>query len=258
MNIARMLCVPLGLLLLLWAGQEVLVHHLQSAPTSLYPPLKESLDRLTPQLKGTHEWKWDTADARRIEACEKSRAGQLKLIDFIPETFLLRYYDCVSQPLSVSVSLVHSEKGLDRRHHPEICLADVQGWREEPESRRLVTLATAAGTLETPQLQRFRFRARDLSQPVYTVYYWHYTVKAHDAQELSALQVFNGLFKQAPPSVSVQVWLAIPLDQLDRRPERESLVESSFLPALDRELRERHLPAKVRMQSDRIVMGLNR
>jgi hypothetical protein len=248
--------VGITLLAMFLSGQLALLHHLHSAQHSLYAELKAPLEDLPAVLTDDGlqaRWIWPRENKSLLTYCDSVCAKQIKDLDFKPDTFMLRFYRSEELKAQVYVNLVYSREGFDRRHHPEICLGQVMGLVEDTTERRRLRLPEGENGRPRP-VQRFGFRG---SSPL-KVYYWHYTFRPEDEGRLSSLQFYHQLLRKAAPSVSVQVWLQETGSDVVERMQREQWVETRFLPALDAQLRSRHLPKRVEMNCDRVLMGLDR
>lgn len=93
--------------------------------------------------------------------------------------------------------IVFSKTGLDRNHHPEVCMA-VSGKPEYLEMRRDFHI----GGSESP-IQQYMFGDQYDRQ---WVFYWYYTLPLHGLNELSQVQRLFVHLRHSPPSLSIQVF----------------------------------------------------
>jgi len=168
-----------------------------------------------------------------------------KQLPFVPEDLVSRTYVLDGSPLFVNLYLVYSRQGDDRKHHPEICIRDVAGAPEDVSARRILRLEND----ETRPVQRFRFRTSSTHHT--TVYYWHYTFPRIARADESRLQVLHQRLSKPAPSITVQVSTLAEVGDLDD-------IEKNFLVALDRTMRNAHVPEGTLMGTDRMPIALIR
>lgn len=201
--------------------------HLHAAAEARFPALRRPLGdlplKLTIGRPGYGGARWHGSPSRR----DPKQSQMLR--EVYDDVLDRQYFDDVSH-LGVSLYAAHSRRGEDRRHHPQICLADVARYFEDPTSRKQIALDAAGERL----VQRFRFRIGDAEHM--TVYYWHYTFPPMPWSGETALQRLHLGLKVPPPSVTVQIAATVDLDQL-------APVEAGLLPAVDAALRRDYLPA---------------
>jgi exosortase len=93
--------------------------------------------------------------------------------------------------------IVFSKTGLDRNHHPEVCMA-VSGKPEYLEMRREFDI----GRSQSP-IQQYMFGDQYDRQ---WVFYWYYTLPLHGLNELDQVQRLFVNLRGRPPSLSIQVF----------------------------------------------------
>jgi hypothetical protein len=168
-----------------------------------------------------------------------------KQLPFAPDGLVSRTYVSCTAPISLNLYMVHSKRGEDRKHHPEICIRDVTGAPEDLSARKILHLN---GDEERP-IQRFRFHTGGTEDT--TVYYWHLTFPRIPREGETNLQVLYQTVSKPPPSITVQVTTLAKMDEL-------AAIEKTFLTELDRALRARHLPEGTLMRCDRLPIALIR
>lgn len=208
--------------------------HLHAAAEARFPELRRPLGKLPVLIEveraGYDKSRWHGSPSRRDPK-------QTELYRQVYEDVLDRQYTDMTSRLGISLYAAYSRRGEDRRHHPQICLADVARYFEDPTARKQIALDAAGQRL----VQRFRFRIGDAEYM--TVYYWHYTFPPAPWGDETALQRLHLGLKVPSPSVTVQVAATADLDQL-------APVEAGLLPTLDTMLRRDHLPADCAIGSE--------
>jgi exosortase len=232
-------CLTIGVV-----AQIVLLWHLKAnrgqATAELRAPLAKVPLKLIagagPKRAGADERAaWHGQDLSPVRREELARQ-----IPFADE-FIYRFYQAGKTGPVVTLYAVHSRKGEDRKHHPEVCVRDVAGAPEDEAARKKVSLGG-----ENRFAQRFRFRTGTGRYTV--IYYWYYTLSGLPPAGESTLQEFHRRTGH-PPSVTVQVSTTAVGNELD-------LVERSFLPALDRVLQQDQLPPAAAVGCDRLPVTL--
>ncbi len=98
---------------------------------------------------------------------------------------------------SLALWMVYARNGLDRGHHPEVCMA-VAGKPEDETARQTCPVDGPGGPV-----QQYRFgRGTDRQW----VFYWHYTLEPPPNENLSNLQHLYQRFRRRPSSVSIEVF----------------------------------------------------
>ncbi len=214
-GVRRRMLVAAAVTLGLAAGNGLLFWHLSVAPAN-------SSDFAAP-LASTPLTFGETSDGWVGTDLVKQREDLLPKLQFRWDEVVLRQYVHTAKPVGLQLYMVYSRTGEDRKHHPEICIREVSGAPEDVAMRRKVTLAEPGR-----DGQRFRFLTRGDQSTV--VYYWHYRLPPAPADR-SMVQELHQRLAGAAPSVTVQVSLS------GQRPADLELVETIFLPALDRAIR---------------------
>lgn len=226
----RLTLAILGVAGLVEAG---LVLHMMSGPDNVYPTLRKPLVDMSSLTVGDARTVWPFV----ILPGEKDVRGKMNL------DLIYRHATSPEGGLPINYYIVHGPQGEDRKHHPEVCIRDVM---QIPEDKNARAILHVGGDDKRP-VQRFSF-VRGPSQNV-TVYYWHYTFLPETQVDQTWLQMLYRTFDRSPPSVTV-------LATTNVEPNRWAEIEAKFLPALDAELRENHLPEKVRMGCERLPIAL--
>lgn len=224
-----------GFLGMALAAQTGLLLHMAYGPANSYEPLRKPLADLPVEIsnsRGEVVWQFE-------------KTGMESLLPRMPFEPLDVYFRRGAGPADVQFEtyIVHSKNGEDRKHHPEICVRDVQKLPEIESARAVVKLNGD----EAKPVQRFCFR-RGPDQEV-TTYYWHYTFEPLPQGDQTWLQALHQTLSRSPPSVTVQVTTTA-------GPDRCAEIERTLLPELDRALRSEHLPKSVRMGCDRLPIAL--
>ncbi|MGF1582514.1 MAG: exosortase/archaeosortase family protein [Gemmataceae bacterium] len=232
-------CLAVGVL-----GQFALQRHLTIGTTSPFPTLRKQFAFLPPTMR-TPLFR---PDAEELVWRSKTPSNHDQIREELPfhaDDFLIRYYHESKTQSVLSLYLVHSRTGEDRKHHPEICIRDVLGAPEDVNARKRFYLG---GNREQP-VQRFRFRTA--SEKDTTVYYWHYTFRRETRGGQTILQQIHDRRVRSAPSITVQVATTASGEQLAQ-------IEKSFLVALDRRLQQHHLPPDTLFRCDRLRILLFR
>lgn len=91
----------------------------------------------------------------------------------------------------------YSKLGVDRGHHPEVCMA-VAGRAEDPTQR-----AAFAAPGHAAPIQQYRFGVPGDRQ---WVFYWHYTLMPPKGAKITELQRFYQRLHRRPSSVTLEVF----------------------------------------------------
>jgi hypothetical protein len=238
MTTTSRLRLSIGLLGAALAVQTGLLAHMSYGPTNTYEPLRKSFAALPTSLRtesgGAAPSEWSFVP---LPAEKEIR----KKLPFVPVDLTFRHCRAADRNVEAACYIVHTENGEDRRHHPEICIRDVQGLPEDASGRHVVPIG------DDRNVQRICF-ARTRSD-ITTIYYWHYTVLPEVQDGQSWLQVLYQTFSRTPPSVTVQVSTNVGRDQWPA-------IEKTLLVSLDRQLRNDHLPPRVKMGHDRLPIAI--
>lgn len=106
--------------------------------------------------------------------------------------------------LNLALWMVYARNGLDRGHHPEVCMA-VAG-KPEDETARQTCPVDGPGD----PVQQYRFgRGGDRQW----VFYWHYTLEPPPNEDLTDLQRLYQRFRRRPSSLSIEVFAPENSDQ---------------------------------------------
>lgn len=215
--------------------QSAVQWHLGASAESAYPGLRLPLDQLPLRLPSETSPAWAGEDSANPEVLRRR-------VPFADQ-LLSRTYFSAGGDSAVHLYAVYSHSGADREHHPEICIRDVGGAREDRQFRGVVHLD--AGQRRTAQ--RFRFQTG--IGRFTTVYYWHYTLDPAPVAGQSLLQALHERLSRRAPSITVQV-------ATDAAPETLGDLEQSFLAAVDRTMVERILPPTARIGCERLPIRL--
>ena len=237
LRVGRPLMVSCVLLAAGLAGQRALLDHLSVVKDREMPTIRQQLATLPAEFGGS--------DAQALKWISREHPGREVLatqVEDFADEFLYRAYWPVKgrqagKPASVYV--VFSSEAGDRKHHPEVCVRDVSGAKEDTAAGKVIAL----GGDESRTVQRFRFLPS--ADRAIVIYYWHYTLAPAPVERPSAFQKLHERYATTPPSVTVQVSTPASLEEAE-------LLEKTLLVELDAALREGHLPADVRMGCDRI------
>lgn len=222
------------------AIQAALLLHMVFGPSNLYPglshPLADLPMKLTFERPGLPPFAWEM---QTISAENEIRPR----LPFQPLDLIFRQATCNERSLGAECYIVHTENGEDRKHHPEICIRDVQQVPEDETGRATIELG------KDPERTVKRYCFKNSPSRSMAVYYWHYTVLPVRQEQQSWLQMLHQTFDRSPPSVTVLVTTAAAREQWP-------FVEQTLLSALDQELRARILPANVKMSCERLPIGV--
>jgi hypothetical protein len=181
-----------GLLGVAFALQAGLLVHMIFGPTHTYPPLRKPFGELPAMMQvdqvGKPPLVW-TFETRAAESSIRSR------LPFEPVDLIYRRGRAGELNLEADCYVVHGANGEDRKHHPEICVRDVQQIPELPEGRGIVLL----GKDPKRPVQRFCFQ--NGPGEATTLYYWHYTFAPEKQMQQSWLPRPES-FRVPPPSAS--------------------------------------------------------
>lgn len=239
MSTLRRFWVALAVLGTAVALQSALLAHLHSGPGNVYGAMKRPFSELPLTLTANVPsqpaitWKFRTLPD---EAIERGKLPYQAL------DLLYRRGRSSQLNLDADVFLIHTDNGEDRKHHPEICMRDVQQIPEDVSARAVLNL----GGDENRPVQRFSFVGGGRTT---TFYYWHYTFLPDLQQGQSRLQAMYQAVGRAPPSVTIQLTTSAPRASWP-------LIESLLVEPFERRLREEHLPASVKMRCDRLPIAL--
>lgn len=215
-------------------GQFLLAWHLSSVELA-YPQLTKKLRDL-PVSFTVGKTTWQGAD--------DPQTGAIRL-PYRTEEILHRFYTQKDNGVFLDLFSLYSREGDDRKHHPEVCIRDVGGSPEILEDQKAIPLSADGKRVA----MRFRFETG--IKQVTTVYYWHYTFPIVLQEGQTWMQALHQRTSRPAPSVTILLASNASLDQLDA-------VEKQFLPLLDRELGERHLPPRALVGHNRLPIGVVR
>ncbi|MCS6865226.1 MAG: exosortase/archaeosortase family protein [Gemmataceae bacterium] len=220
--------------------QWALYEHLQVAGEASYPTLVRPLDTLPLTIidPKTNEPAWIGKD---------NTGYREKLVEKLPfpvDDLLVRVYQNADGELA-HVYMVYSRAGEDRKHHPEICIRDVNGSPEDLSFRRRVPLGP-----EGVQAQRFRFQ-KGVGR-VTVVYYWHYTLVPAPQPGLTRWQQWHQRIGITAPSITAQVSLG------SDDPRTIAAVEQQLLPQLHAAAQQGVLPPQTQTGCERLPIALAR
>ncbi|GAB4137127.1 MAG: hypothetical protein Tsb009_04510 [Planctomycetaceae bacterium] len=197
--------VVITLFALFIGGQVFLSQHLSAVEISEPAPLKKPLIDLPMQLG---EWRGEDR-----EISERAAYG---------DQHVKRVYYHPGRNQSVSLWLIYSGKGLDREHHPEVCLT-VAGQKENRKARQKIDVPG-----DSAPVQQYLFGTTNMSQ---WVFYWYYTLPSAEAVNLDKLQRFYQRMHQRPGSVTLQVYAPA-------RSKRDLEGAREFVELVDKAIRE--------------------
>lgn len=160
-------------------GNLLLMAHLGSTPPLAPSTLQVALDSFPRQVG---DWKAEDLpmDQRLLFA----------------DQHVYRVYRNEALGRSVVLWLAFSHRGVDREHHPEICM-EVHGKREDRSQRGLLAIDDGA------PVQKFKFVGGGTDQ---LVFYWHYTLPFQMAGSMSDLQELYHRLRNRPASLTIQVF----------------------------------------------------
>lgn len=174
--------IPIGSLLGIGLTcQLVLQRYIQAAGDPSVVPLSKPLDEL-PSVLGSWQGQNQPIDNER---------------ELYGDAHLLRTYQHSDRWQRLTLSMVYSREGVDRKHYPEICLVSAG----QPENRWGRATIPVAGH-PAPVLQHCFGRPGEYQW----VYYWHYTLPPPASGNLSSLQRFFQRVRQRPASLTIQVF----------------------------------------------------
>lgn len=207
--------------------------HLSAAGEGSYPRMTGQFAQLPLEFPAADKypgWRGKELDKER----EETRAK----LPFTADDLAYRAYASTDGRVGTRLYLVHSRAGEDRRHHPEVCIREVSGAPEVPNSRAEITLAG-----EGRVAQRFRYKVSG-GQTV-AVYYWHYTFQPSTRLWSPFQQIHQGIGTEKP---SVTAQLTAPGND----PRALEVIEKSLLPQLDAALMDGLLPPNTPAKCDRL------
>ncbi len=214
--------------------------HLDAAGEASYPTLVRPLDTLPLTIVNpqTNEpvWRGQNNTAYRDKLLEK--------ISFPIDDLLVRVYQHSGGDL-VHLYMVYSRAGEDRKHHPEICIRDVNGSPEDLHFRKQIPIGPNGA-----QAQRFRFQ-KGVGR-VTVVYYWHYTLMPPPQPGLTRLQQWHQRIGVTAPSITVQVSLS------SDDPRVLAAIEHQLLPQLHAAAVQQLLPPNTHTGCERLPIALAR
>jgi hypothetical protein len=180
MKLAPRIAIAAVLLAAGLAGKIALSRHVEKAGELPRVPLLKPLEEFPLQLG-----EWQGQD-QEIE--ENLQYG---------DDHLQRLYYHPGRQQYLSIWMAYSGVGLDRGHHPEVCMA-VAGKPEDPSVR---------GTLDCPgheaPVQQYRFGRTGERQ---WVFYWYYTLPPPPGGEVDDIQRLYQRMRQRPSSITVEVF----------------------------------------------------
>ena len=207
--------------------------HISAGDQRSYPAMAGKFAQLPlefPAAQKQPAWRGVELDDLR----EKTRTS----LPFQADDLAYRAYQTADGRTTVQIYMVHSRAGEDRRHHPEVCIQQVSGAPEVPNSRAQIALA-GEGRLA----QRFRFQTG--GGRTMAVYYWHYTVQPA-VRPWSPFQQIHQNLGTEKPSVTMQVTAS------GDDPQGLAAIEKSLLPQLDAALAAGVLPPNTPAGCDRL------
>ncbi len=163
------------------AGQGIVYAHVSSAGPRAAGNLSQPLSALPLKLAG-----WSGEDVPIDDA-------RLRYAD----QHLQRVYRDPTGRSAVRLWMTFSREGLDRGHHPEVCMA-VAGQPEDLRGREAVAMGDGGAPI-----QRFRYGRPGRYQ---WVYYWYYTLPSPADPGLSQIQRVYQQLSCRPASVTIQVF----------------------------------------------------
>jgi hypothetical protein len=217
-----------------------LIAHMRGGAALAYAHLRKSISEFPLTFTTSKSPAKSTAWIGMVHPAEADTRTKLP---FTPDALLLRTYVKDDHSLALSLYMVHSRQGDDRKHHPEVCIRDVTGAAEDLASRKILFVDAE----QKRTIQRFRFQTGPTQYT--TVYYWHYTLPRVPREGETSLQVMYQRINTPAPSITVQVSLSAEAEQHDA-------VEKGFLVYLDQALKDQYLPEGTVMACDRIPIAL--
>jgi exosortase len=207
--------------------------HISAGDQRSYPPMPGRFAQLPLDFPAG-----DTLPGWRGKELEEEREETRAKLPFTADDLAYRGYVSTDGNVGARLYLVHSRIGEDRKHHPEVCIREVSGAPEVPNSRAQITLNG-----EGRVAQRFRYKVSG-GQTV-AVYYWHYTFQPSGDLSSPFQQIHQGIGTEKP---SVTAQLTAPGND----PRALELIEKSLLPQLDAALMNGILPPDTPAKCDRL------
>jgi exosortase len=220
--------------------QLTLNTHLHAAGEASYPTLIRPLDTLPLTIVDTQTnepvWQGQNNTTYRDKLLQK--------ISFPIDDLLVRVYEHSGGEVA-HLYMVHSRAGEDRKHHPEICIRDVNGSPEDLSFRKRIPIGP-----DGAEAQRFRFQ-KGVGQ-VTVVYYWHYTLLPPPQPGLTRLQQWHQRIGITAPSITAQVSLS------SDDPRTLAAIEQQLLPQLHAAAFQQVLPPNTHTGCERLPIALAR
>src|SRR4051794_17982842 len=126
MTTASRIWLSAGFLGAALAVQAVLLLHMALGPSNSYPDLRQPFDELPTSLRA------ESASSEVPEWVFVSHPAEKEIrsrLPFVPVDLSFRY--CQAGDLVAECYIVHSANGEDRKHHPDICIREVQRLPED-------------------------------------------------------------------------------------------------------------------------------
>jgi hypothetical protein len=225
------------------AVQQALIAHMRGGAELEYAHLRKSIADFPLTFTRSEALAAPAKSSEWLGMINPTEADERAKLPFTPDALLYRTYWMKKNPsVALGVYMVHSRQADDRKHHPEVCVRDVTGAKEDLSSRAILFVDAE----QKRPIQRFRFKPSSTKHQ--TVYYWHYTLPRVPRAGETPLQVIYQRINTPAPSITVQVWL-------EAETERDA-VEKEFLVFLDQALRDQYLPEGTVMACDRIPIAL--
>jgi hypothetical protein len=161
--------------------QVILQRYVQAAGPAVVVPLSKPLAELPLVLGDWRGQDQPVEDERELYADEH----------------LKRTYQHRGRRQWLTLWMVYSREGVDRKHNPEICLVSA-GRPEEPRGRAAIPVPGHPASV-----QQYCFGRPGNYQ---WVYYWHYTLNPPAAADRSPVQRFFQFVRQRPASVTIEVF----------------------------------------------------
>lgn len=213
MKMNSRLTLLLGLLAVGLLAQLVMWNHLEAAGPLPEVSLQAPLTELPLEIDG-----WRGID-RPIEDEKLLYADQ----------HLQRTYVHEETGQLVSLWVVYSREGVDRQHHPEVCMK-VAGQPQDHQASQTLEVSGHAAPI-----QRFRFGRPGSFQQIY---YWHYTLQP-PARELSKIQRLYQRLRERPSSATLEVFVP-------EQSERTSELAEEFVRMMDQAVQRQVGPDAIR------------
>ncbi len=209
--------------------QWALIEHVRQADELVYSNLEKPLSEFPFQF---------TKDNVSLSGKDNVLSNQYAAKLSFADAYLHRTYRSSNQGLTFGLYASYSKQGLDREHHPEVCVRDAGGGTEDRSYHRLIPLGPEGAAAE-------RFRYRIGGGRTLTIYYWHYTFPwTAEPGAFTWIQLLHQRQRQRPPSLTVQVTTEMMGPATD-------LLEEHWLPLLHQAWLA-HLPMGARMGTDRL------